>query len=580
MGGMSVYNMEKLHLFTKLMLVTLFFSMLFIPLASCESDESQTYRIGVLSINGDKDSLKETWAPVEDYLSDNIPGSGFEVVPLEYDEFSQEIENNHIDFFYCNPLLYVEMARVHGAGRIATFQPAYNNTSYVGMGGVIFTRAGRTDINSLEDLEGKSFMWVNYRSLGGYLAARGEFHLLDINENDFSETKFGNSHRNVVLSVIEGNVDAGTVRTGVLESLIAKGVIEQDDIKILNEKEYDSYPLVVSTELYPDWVFAKTVSTSDDISKYMAVALLTMPVDSEAAISIGASGWTVPADYSSVDRLMRDLRYGLYVDYGKITPKDIFIQYGYILVFIILVFVLFAVHSRWMLDKKEKSRLETSNRLKDLFTDIMRHDLMNPVNVIKGFSDMLYAEETDLEKKESLKMICGQTSHLTAMISSAAKLAKLESDEDMELKVQDIGLILHMVVDSFSSEFSKKGINLKYEVCEGCFSRVNDVIEDVFSNIVSNALKYSPAGTTVIISIQDEDKSWKILIADEGDGIPDDAKPFVFDRFRRADKKGIKGNGLGLAIVKRIVDIHKGSVGVEDNPQGKGSVFWVMLEKA
>ena len=572
--------MKKLSMFLVLTLILLICSVLFIPPASCGSNQSDIYRIGVLSIFGDKDDLKATWIPVVDYLEDSIPGSSFEIVPLEYDEFSQLPESKHIDFFYCNPTLYVEMARIYGAGRIATIQPVWNNSSYAGMGGVIFTRADRDDINSLKDLKGRSFVAVSDKSLGGYLAASGEFDHVDINGDDFSEITFANSQKDVVLSVIDGYIDAGTVRTGVLESMIAEGVIDKGDVKVLNRKEYDDYPFMSSTELYPEWVFARTASTPDEISKLITIALMSMPADSEAAISIGASGWTVPADYSPVDRLMRDLGYGMYADYGKITLKEAVLQHWYFLGFIIMLCVLFLVHSHWMNDRKEKSQLEASNRLKDLFTDIMRHDLMNPVNVISGFSDVLYAEETDLEKKESLKLICGQTKHLTAMINSAAKLAKLESPEDMEFKVQDIGLNLHAVVDSFSPEFSKKGINLIYENGTEYYSRVNSVIEDVFSNLISNSLKYSPDGSTITISVQDKDKFWKIMVADEGDGIPDALKPLIFDRFQRADKKGVKGTGLGLAIVKRIVEIHKGSVGVEDNPKGKGSVFWVMLEKA
>jgi signal transduction histidine kinase len=572
--------MEKCHLFKRLGLILLVFSVLFLPSAGCESNESNSFRIGVLSINGDKDDIKQTWSPVKEYLAVNIPNSSFEVIPLEYDEFSQKLDDNHIDFFYCNPMLYVEMARVHGAGRIATFQPTWNNSSYVGMGGVIFTRADRDDISSLQNLKGKSFMAVSDNSLGGYLAASGEFHNHDINEDDFSKMQFGDSQSNVVLSVIEGNVDAGTVRTGVLESMIEEGSIDSGDVKILNSKEYEDYPFLVSTDIYPNWAFAKTASTGDEISKSITIALLSMPENSEAAISIAASGWTVPADYSSVDRLMRELRYGMYANYGEITLKQACLQHWYILGFIVLIFILFSVHSHWMHDKNEKSQLEASNRLKDLFMDIMRHDLINPVNVIRGFSEMLYAEENDLEKKESLKMICSQTDHLNSMISSAAKLAKLESDEDIEFTVQDIGLILHAVVDGFSPVFSKKGINLVYDNGNEYLSRVNNVIEDVFSNIISNSLKYSPDGSTITISVKDKGQFWKVMVTDEGDGIPDDAKPYVFDRFKRADKKGIKGSGLGLAIVKRVVEIHNGSVGVEDNPKGQGSVFWVMLEKA
>ena len=63
-------------------------------------------------------------------------------------------------------------------------------------------------------------------------------------------------------------------------------------------------------------------------------------------------------------------------------------------------------------------------------------------------------------------------------------------------------------------------------------------------------------------------------------GIPDESKPYIFDRFRRIEKGNVKGTGLGLAIVKRIIDLHAGEVGVEDNPAGHGSVFWVTIRKA
>ncbi|MEZ5336285.1 MAG: phosphate/phosphite/phosphonate ABC transporter substrate-binding protein [Methanolobus sp.] len=343
-------------------------------MASCNPDN---YRIAVLTDHGEKENVVKAWIPVVDYLSVQIPNSTFEVVPLYYDEFSPVVSNNSVDFFYSNPMLYVEMARLHGAGRIATFQPTWNNSTYAGMGGVIFTKNERDDINSLQDLKGRSFIAVNEHSLGGYLAANGEFHQNDISSYDFSKLTFANSQEDVVFSVIEGKADAGTVRSGVLESMISDGSMDADEIKILNMKEYNDYPFAVSTELYPDWVFAKTKNTPDDISKEITIALLSMPSNSEAAISIGASGWTVPADYSPVDRLMRELSYGMYVGHDKISFKEACSQHWYVLVFFILIVALFEVHSHWMLDRKKKSQLEASNRLKDLFTDIMRHDLMN-----------------------------------------------------------------------------------------------------------------------------------------------------------------------------------------------------------
>jgi len=70
---------------------------------------------------------------------------------------------------------------------------------------------------------------------------------------------------------------------------------------------------------------------------------------------------------------------------------------------------------------------------------------------------------------------------------------------------------------------------------------------------------------------------WKISVQDSGIGISDEDKTYIFDRFKRVEKANIKGTGLGLAIVKRIIELHEGQIGVEDNPSGKGTVFWVTL---
>ncbi|MGM0770736.1 MAG: sensor histidine kinase [Halobacteriota archaeon] len=107
------------------------------------------------------------------------------------------------------------------------------------------------------------------------------------------------------------------------------------------------------------------------------------------------------------------------------------------------------------------------------------------------------------------------------------------------------------------------------------------MIEEVFINLISNAVKYSPENEDIIIGVKDQNENWTVTIADSGEGIPDKDKNMIFDRFKRAvGDCNVKGSGLGLAIVKRIVELHGGEVGVEDNPNGLGSVFWVTLKKA
>lgn len=122
-------------------------------------------------------------------------------------------------------------------------------------------------------------------------------------------------------------------------------------------------------------------------------------------------------------------------------------------------------------------------------------------------------------------------------------------------------------------------MDVEFISTQKCYALANEVIEDVFSNLLSNAIKYSPEGSKILIEIADKDDYWKVQVIDEGVGIPDEHKLHIFDRFKRAAKGGVKGTGLGLAIVKRIVELHKGEYGVEDNPKGKGSKFWITLKK-
>ncbi|MCL7410286.1 MAG: PAS domain S-box protein [Methanosarcinaceae archaeon] len=225
-------------------------------------------------------------------------------------------------------------------------------------------------------------------------------------------------------------------------------------------------------------------------------------------------------------------------------------------------------------------QLEKSNQLKDLFTDILRHDLLNPAGLVRGFTDVLLSKEIDEKNKELLKKVHNNNEKLIDLIETASKFAKLESTEELEFERNDIGIIFKNVVDNFAQLAEDKEMTIEFLADGEYFANVNPIIEDVFSNLLSNAIKYSPKGSRIILDIQDADPDWRISVTDFGFGIADEDKTKLFQRFKRVDKKGIKGTGLGLAIGKRIVELHGGDVGIENNPEGQGSVFWVTIEKA
>ncbi|MCD4702925.1 MAG: HAMP domain-containing histidine kinase, partial [Methanosarcinaceae archaeon] len=179
-----------------------------------------------------------------------------------------------------------------------------------------------------------------------------------------------------------------------------------------------------------------------------------------------------------------------------------------------------------------------------------------------------------------LEKIKQSNTRLIEMIRNASKFSKLDSTDSIQLEKADIGSLMKKAVSSLEHESRDKQMNIELPVDGPYPAHVNPLIEDVFVNLLSNAIKYSPAGSRVKIDVIDAGDMWKVMVTDVGEGVSDENKSLVFDRHKRVSKKGVKGSGLGLAIVKRIIDLHGGDVGVENNLQGKGSVFWVSMKKA
>ncbi|MEA1984575.1 MAG: PAS domain S-box protein [Euryarchaeota archaeon] len=230
--------------------------------------------------------------------------------------------------------------------------------------------------------------------------------------------------------------------------------------------------------------------------------------------------------------------------------------------------------------KKYADDLEHSNEMKDIFTDIMRHDLLSPTNIINGFIGLLLETETDGSKRHQLENIKVSNERLIEMIRNASEFSKLDATENIQLETADIGSLIEKAASNLKHESTTKKMDIELPSGGPYSARVNSMIEDVFVNLLSNAIKYSPAGSRVAVDVLDADDMWKVTVTDAGEGVSDEDKSLVFERFKRVHKKNIKGSGLGLAIVKRIIDLHGGDVGVEDNPQGQGSVFWVSVKKA
>jgi PAS domain S-box-containing protein len=229
--------------------------------------------------------------------------------------------------------------------------------------------------------------------------------------------------------------------------------------------------------------------------------------------------------------------------------------------------------------QKYADDLKRSDDLKLLFIDILRHDLLNPANIIKGYSEYLL-ETMDIEKeKDIVQRIHQQNEKLIKIINSASMFGKLESTEMICFEELDLLELLEKISREFLPLLERRNITLECYANGSYPTYANPVIEEAFSNLVSNAIKFSPHGGRIVLDIIDGGQSWKVPFTDFGIGILDEHKDAIFKRFKSFSGEGVKGSGLGLAIVKKIVELHDGEVGVCDNPSGSGSVFWIRLNK-
>ncbi len=291
--------------------------------AACGDEVS----IGVLSHRGDE-TAHTLWDATADYLSRRLPDNHFSIVPLDFQRVDEAVAEGQVDFILVNPAIYVNLEVRHRVSRIATLQKATGNRNYNTFGGVIFARAERYDLNELRDLVNATFMAVDETSLGGFLMALREFKAEQINPyRDFFDLSFAGTHDKVVIAVRDGLVDAGTVRTDILERMASEGTISLDEFRILNPHHDENYPYKCSTRLYPEWPFSKVRHTSNLLASRVAVALAEMPSDDPAAQHGGYAGWTIPLDYQPVHDLLQELQLPPYQYSGRFTLIDVAHRY-------------------------------------------------------------------------------------------------------------------------------------------------------------------------------------------------------------------------------------------------------------
>ncbi len=234
--------------------------------------------------------------------------------------------------------------------------------------------------------------------------------------------------------------------------------------------------------------------------------------------------------------------------------------------------------------EQHNAKLRQANEVKNHFLGIAAHDLRNPLAQIQMVSNFLLDPETQLSPEELqllLNDIREQARHMLALLNDLLDVTQIEAGRlDLRLEPVSMDRFLADAVRSHAQMAAPKGTHvLLVSAPAGTAHADPRRLRQVIDNLVSNAVKYSPPGSTVRVAAERTPSGWRVSVQDEGPGITLEDRPQLFQHFARLSAQptgGEKSTGLGLAITRRVVEAHGGQIGVDSQP-GQGATFWFTL---
>jgi signal transduction histidine kinase len=358
----------------------------------------------------------------------------------------------------------------------------------------------------------------------------------------------------------------------------------------LSEKDYLMTPFsrssiaMTTTEMHANMI--DTLILNDAITRAPAI----VNTISTILISI-VTVYIVFAVSPAMGLFIIILLFGIYLllAYFLFWPLGLWISMAHPLLAIFLCYYFFIpyrliIENRRSWEYYQKNKLlQQVEELKTNFISMMSHDLKTPIARIKGMTDVILNDGHTVtsNQRDALDTIRSSSDDLLRFINSILNYAKIESQGvDLHLQSKDPNNLLSEVIKKHEFLAKVKKISIVTEF-EPLFPIKMDpeLIKQVFSNLIENAIKYSPDETSITINSMEKEGFVIIKITDQGPGIPAQDLPNLFMKFYRsanAKSSPIKGSGLGLYLAKYFTELHKGRIFVESN-YGQGTVFIVEL---
>ncbi len=228
-------------------------------------------------------------------------------------------------------------------------------------------------------------------------------------------------------------------------------------------------------------------------------------------------------------------------------------------------------------------KVEEANAFKTELLGIAAHDLKNPLQVISGFASLIQEAKTLDEAQSNARAIERSSERMLKLIKDLLETATLDSGK-LELNKTSVNVaeLLRAVAEHNRPNAEKKSQTISLDLDESAVADLDlERMREVFENLISNAVKYSPVGKQIQVRlVRTSETSVQVAVKDEGQGLTEEDKQKLFGKFQRLSARptgGESSTGLGLSIVKQLVELHGGKVWAESEGKGKGATFFVEL---
>lgn len=227
---------------------------------------------------------------------------------------------------------------------------------------------------------------------------------------------------------------------------------------------------------------------------------------------------------------------------------------------------------------KMLTEISSLENMKNDFVADVSHEIKTPLSVIQGYADLLQNQDLSVEKRNEYTFLLSEAiSSLTNLVTNILKLNKIENQGIIQKEKFSLDEQIRYCILAFEDKIDEKNIKINVDLDEVSVKSDRALLEIVWNNLISNAIKYTSYGGNIGIDLKKDENSIIVRVSDDGCGMSRDVKKHIFDKFYQGDSShSQEGNGLGLALVKQVVNMLDYKIDVESS-LGKGSEFTVII---